>query len=585
MTMRISKMPIKLRVWLSGAMLAAVVLLGSAAAPAWAQGDSDGVTARLIELLVKKGVLPRDEANALLVEARAEKSKSAKRPVKSAVSAPDMRPATEAAASPDEAPPEQPVPPGTVRVTYVPQIVRDQIAEQVRSELAQSAVNGGATSPGEAAETPSRFRFFGDLRLRGELDQFPAGNAPQFPDFGTINSASPFDITGTQGAVPLLDTTENRWRFRMRARAGVEARIDDGLTFELRLATGNDASPVSANQTFGQSGPFAKYAVWLDRAFVREAPNDWLTLYAGRMPNPYWTTDLIYYDDLGFDGLAVSAAPRFDKTLNGFVTAGAFPVFNTALNFGSTSANSSYASRDAWLFAVQAGGEWQASKEITTKFAAGYFSYSNISGKISSPCTIVFSSDTCDTDNTRALLPGNGNTMIPIRDLVAAPNNTQPQYFGLASPFRILDLHGRIDLDMFKPVIVSFETEFAANLAFDRSRAIALGVNNFSGTTGLPSPGNKAWMIKVSVGKPEIVERWDWNTSLAYKYIESDSVLASLNDPDFHLGGTNAKGFILAGNLGIARNAWVTARWLSSTQVSGAPFAVDVIQADLNVRF
>ena len=66
---------------------------------------------------------------------------------------------------------------------------------------------------------------------------------------------------------------------------------------------------------------------------------------------------------------------------------------------------------------------------------------------------------------------------------------------------------------------------------------------------------------------------------------ESDSVLASLNDPDFHLGGTNAKGFILAGNLGIARNTWVTAKWLSSTQVSGAPFAVDVIQADLNVKF
>ena len=571
-------MPMKSRSGLSRGALAAALLLGLASAPAQAQGDGDGVTGRLIELLVKKGVVPRDEANALLAEARAEKARSAKQPAKSVSTGKPAAPVAESTS------PEEPIASGTVRVTYVPQIVRDQIAQQVRTDLSRSVANGDLPPPGQGSESTSRFRFFGDLRLRGQLDQFPGGNAPQFPDFAALNSGSPFDITGTQGAVPLLNSTHDRWRPRLRARAGVEARIDDGLTAEVRLATGNDASPVSPNQTFGQNGPFTKYAVWLDRAFLKEVPNDWLTLYAGRMPNPFWTTDLIYYDDLGFDGFAASAAPRIAETLKGFVTAGAFPVFNTALNFGSTSANSSFASRDAWLFAVQAGGEWQATKEVTAKFAAGYFSYSNVSGKISSPCTIVFSSDVCDTDNSRALFPGSGNTMIPVRNLVIAPNNTQPQFFGLASPFRILDLHGRIDLDYFKPIGVAFETEFAVNLAFDRNRAVALGVNNF-GSAGLPSPGNKAWMIKVSVGKPEIRERWDWNTSLAYKYIESDAVLASLNDPDFHLGGTNAKGFILAGNLGIARNAWVTARWLSSTQVSGAPYVVDVIQADLNVRF
>jgi hypothetical protein len=334
----------------------------------------------------------------------------------------------------------------------------------------------------------------------------------------------------------------------------------------------------------GQNGPFTKYAIWLDRAFVKSTPADWLVGYAGRMPNPYWTTDLIFYDDLGFDGLAASATPRFDKHLSGFLTAGAYTVFNTAFNFGSTTENSSYASRNGWLFAVQGGADWQMTKEVSTKFAAGYFDYSSISGKISSPCTIIYSSDTCNTDNSRALFPGNGNTMIPVRDIISAPNNTQPQYFGLASPFRILDLHGRVALDTFKPVTVAFETEFAVNLGFNRSQAVALGVNNF-GASGQPDPGNKAYLAKISVGSPQIVARWDWNISLAYKYIESDSVLASLNDPDFHLGGTNAKGFILAGNLGIARNTWLTARWLSSTQVSGAPYVSDVITADLNVKF
>jgi hypothetical protein len=350
------------------------------------------------------------------------------------------------------------------------------------------------------------------------------------------------------------------------------------------VATGNDGSPVSPNQTFGQNGPFTNYAVWIDRAFIKEAPNDWLTAYAGRMPNPFWTTDLIYYNELGFDGFAGSLTPRFDRHWSGFLTAGAFPVFNTAFNFGSTTADSSYASRNAWLFAVQAGGEWQATEDTSMKIAAAYLDYSNTSGKISSPCTIVFPTDTCDTDDSRALFPGTGNTMIPVRDIILAPNNTQPQYFGLATPFRILDVHSRLNLDMFKPIEVSFDTDFAINLGFDRNRVIALGVNNFS-ASGRPEPGDMAGMIRVNVGMPQIVARWDWNVSLAYKYIESDSVLASLNDPDFHLGGTNAKGFILAGNLGLARNTWLNARWFSSTQVSGQPYAVDVIELDLNVRF
>jgi hypothetical protein len=390
--------------------------------------------------------------------------------------------------------------------------------------------------------------------------------------------------------VPLLNDAEDRSAFRLRARAGIDVRIDDGITAEVRIATGNDASPVSSNQTFGQNGPFTKYAIWLDRAFVKAQPYDWLTASAGRMPNPFWTTDLIYYDDLGFDGVAVSASPRLSKSVTGFLTVGAFPVFNTAFNFGSPGTETSYSSTDGWLFAAQAGGEWQATRQVSTKFAAGYFDYSGISGKISSPCTIVFSSDTCNTDPTRALFPGNGNTLIPIRNLISTPFTssgvaTLPQYFGLASPFHILDLHGRVDLERYKPVIVSFEAEFADNLAFDRGRAVALGFNNFGVNSNAPDVGNKAWMVRISAGKSQILERWDWNVSLAYKYLESDSVLASLNDPDFHLGGTNAKGFILGGNFGLAHNTWLTARWLSSTQVSGAPYVVDTIQADLHVRF
>jgi hypothetical protein len=562
--------------------------------PAHAQEPTSlSVTERLIELLVQKGVLPRDQADALLKQAQAEARSAAKsRPAASAAASgpaasaatsgkPGKAPPAEAAAA---APAEPAVPPGTVRVTYVPQIVRDQIAAQVREQVMQQAKADGWAVPNQLPEWVQRITVFGDMRLRGEGDFFPHDNAADFVDFATLNSGSPFDVTGASGGPPLLDTTEDRWRARLRARIGVRAQIDDGLSAEIRVATGNDDSPVSTNQTLGQSGPFAKYALWLDRGFIKFTPIEQVTLWAGRMPNPFWTTDLIYYDELGFDGFAVTGHQRVFDGLSGFGTIGAFPVFNTAFNFGTTA---NYPSRDAWLFGVQGGGEWRITPDYAAKLAAGYFDYSNIQGALSSPCLILVPSDTCSTDNTRTVLTSTGNTMMALRNLVtnpANPSGPQPQYFGLASAFRVLDLHGRFDIDTFKPVGIALETEFSDNLGFNAAGVESRGVNNF-GSNNVVQAGNKAWMVRVTVGTPEIVQRWDWNVSLTYKYLESDSVLAALNDPDFHLGGTNAKGFILAGNLGIARNAWITARWFSSNQVSGPVYVVDTVQADLNVRF
>ncbi len=184
-------------------------------APALAQSaDSDGVTGRLIELLVKRGVLQRDDAQALLAEARAKPTKTAAKPAK-----PPAVAAAKAA--------EEPAAPGTVRVTYVPQFVRDQIAQQVRADMMQAAASGQTAAagamPGAMPSALDRFHFFGDLRIRGELDQLPKSNVPQILDFSALNGGSPFDLTGGGGRPPLLDTTHNRAP-RASARPGRRGR-------------------------------------------------------------------------------------------------------------------------------------------------------------------------------------------------------------------------------------------------------------------------------------------------------------------------------------------------------------------------
>jgi hypothetical protein len=82
-----------------------------------------------------------------------------------------------------------------------------------------------------------------------------------------------------------------------------------------------------------------------------------------------------------------------------------------------------------------------------------------------------------------------------------------------------------------------------------------------------------------------VQKKWDWNVSLSYRYLESDATLDALTDVDFHQGGTNVQGYILAGNLGIAHNTWVNLRWYSGQAISGPHFGADTLFVDLNTRF
>jgi hypothetical protein len=570
-------------------MSAAVIGLALIGAGPSRADDNSGASAtvRLIQLLIEKGILSKDQAASLLKQAQEESRPPPRRvrprPTATQAAAPSATPSQPAE------PPSPAVPPGTVRVTYVPQIVRDQIAQEVRQEVMQQAQTENWAAPDAAPEWTRRIHFYGDLRVRGERDQEASGNGPII-DFNSINSGSGFDTSGGSGLPPTLNSQEDRSRFRVRARLAMDARIDDWVNADIGIATGNDASPGTYNQTLGSGGDFQKYALWLDRAYLllqpfkSLEPFQSLKMYLGREPNPFWTTDLIYANDLNMDGAAFTGSVPINSGLSVFGTAGAFSVFNTAFNYSSLD-TTKFPSHDKYLFAGQAGVAFRPIETLQAKLAAGFFAYDNINGKLSDPCLIVQTGSGCDTDATAAQYVQYGNTMFPIRNIVLTGTSTAtPEYFGLASRFGILDLHGRLEYRGF-PLPVALEGEFDKNLAFNRSFVASRGPVNNLGSNGVFSGGDTAYMIKFTVGKTEVVERWDWNAFIAYKYLQSDSVLDALNDADFHLGGTNAKGFILGGDLAVARNLFLTARWFSATQVSGTPYANDLVQVDMTAKF
>jgi len=95
----------------------------------------------------------------------------------------------------------------------------------------------------------------------------------------------------------------------------------------------------------------------------------------------------------------------------------------------------------------------------------------------------------------------------------------------------------------------------------------------------------KGYEFGLSVGRPKVSMLGQWRSSLSYRYLERDAVLDSFTDSDFHLGGTDAAGYILTFDYGLGRSAFARVRYLSANAIDGAPLGIDVAQVDLVGQF
>lgn len=548
-----------------------------------AAAPSPNVTVNLINRLVEKNILTQVEATELIRQAEAD-----------AVAAQQM-----AASQADIAALPPPLSEDDMRVTYIPEVVKNDMRDQIQQELLAHA-REEQWGRNAAPEWTSKIRPFGDFRGRSENVFFPDGNdnTGAFPNFNSINTGSPFDTAGTQFS-PQYNVDQDRHRARLRARIGAEIMLGDGFNGGIRLATGDSNSPTSTNQTLGGSGGnFSKYAVWLDRAFVSydAGPGDGeeLVFLLGRFDNPFFSTEIQWDEDIGFDGLALRGNVKLSDDISTFFTAGYFPVYNTDFNFASNQP-SKFESTDKWLTGAQVGINWKISEDLTAKFGIAYYDYSNISGELSDPFIPLSSSDAGSTDSTRPAFAQRGNTYRALRNIdnsTAANdfgNRFQFQYYGLAADFRNLTLTGRLDYDAWDPYRLTLIAEATKNLAFDKSGIAANAVNNRgSGTAtsvGAFEGGDTAWITNLVFGKPTMNVFGDWQAGFGYRYVESDAVVDGFTDSDFGGGGTNVQGFTLGAAMALTPSIRFGIRWMSSDEIVGPPLSSDTLQLDLNAKF
>ena len=591
---------------------------------------SQNAVINLINRLVQRGVLTKEDATELIQQAEADAARAKEEAAKAASNAAagseltqssllppvgELKNATAVTqAAPEPTPPLEEIPPAlqpgpdnTVRVTYIPEIVKNQLREQIEQDVLRDArrvddkLGPEPLIPGWV----NRITPFGDIRLRYELNNFPGGNdnTGAFPNFNAINTGSPFDTAGTSFP-PEYNVDKDRERFRFRVRVGLNADLGDGFSIGIRGATGENDSPVTENQTLGnannaQGGNFQKYSIWLDRAFLKwEAgglPERDLTITLGRMDNPFFSTTLIWANDLGFDGAAISGRYQVVRGVTPFLTAGAFPVYNTDFNFANTNPTK-FDSTDKYLYAVQGGTDWNINRDFHLKIAGALYDFNHIEGRLSNPFVPLTSTDQGNTDDLRPAFAQNGNTYMALRNILpTAANNfgqiDQFQYYGLATPFHEVAVTGRLDYNHFEPFQVSVTGEWVTNTAFDRGSIAAIAVNNrstaASGSVGRYIGGNSAWNVYATLGSPVLQKRWDWNLGIGYRYVESDSVVDGFNDSDFGapLYGTNLKGYTIFGNLALTPAVYVGFHYYSANAIAGPPFKSDVFQFDIGGKF
>jgi len=536
---------------------------------------SQNMAVNLVVLLVKKGQLTQEEGLALIQQAEAE--------------------AQTAKAQADAVLPPPPATEEEVSVNYVPQTVRNSIRDEIKQELMAEAAEqdwGKSSAP----EWTSRIRPFGDFRGRYESIMFGDGNdnTGSFPNFNAINTGAPFDTSGTLFS-PQYNVDQDRNRARLRARIGADIMLGDGFTAGMRVATGDSNSPVSPNQSLGGSGGnFSKYSIWLDRAFlaydVLPDEDHELSLLVGRFDNPFFSTEVMWDDDLGFDGLAARGKFKVNEDVTFFGAGGLFPVYNTDFNFASNQP-AKFESQDKWLYGAQAGIEWKINEDLTAKFGTAYYDFSNIEGELSTPFVPLSPNDAGNTDATRPSFAQKGNTYMALRNIIPTAANDfgtkyQYQYYGLATPFRVLSATGRLDYSAYDPIQFALTGEYMKNLAFDAGAIGVKAVNNRVGAgTGVFDGGDTAWNMAFQFGRTALAKRGDWVAGIGYRYVESDAVVDGFTDSDFGGGGTNVQGFTLGGVMAVSPNVRLGLKWMSSDEVSGPPLSADTLQFDINAKF
>jgi Putative porin len=457
---------------------------------------------------------------------------------------------------------------GAVRVPYVPQIVKDeiarQVAEQVKPDVVADVVKEAKTEkwgvPGALADWLTHTRISGSVTLREEDVLFASNNVQNFYlNYYAINTAGGLAKAGFNA---FENVSENRLRFRGRARFAVDSDITDSITAGMRIATGNTSDLVSETQTLDGTAP---YQFGLDELFIRLDERNaqrfpWLSAVGGRFVNPYGTpTDLIFHKDLTFEGFALTGRYGLGdgsaEQSHLFITVGGHPLQEIALS-----------PQDKWMVGGQLGANFRWGEGQHLRLSGAFFDYLNVTGRLNPLDGTAF-------NYTAPVYERQGNTYFDIANSSTGAVNL----LALAAKYRLANVNLTYELPVGRYVF-GVTADAVRNLGYNTAR-VSANVGQYV------APRTKGYQGEFSFGHPTVLTAGAWRAVVGYRYLQRDAVIDAYTDSDFHWGGTDARGYYVVGDYGLANRVWMRLRYLSSNAIDGPTLGIDTVQLDLNTRF
>jgi hypothetical protein len=505
-------------------------------------------------------------------------------------------------------------------------ILTQQEADRVEAEAQSRRTNSSAQF---TPAPPSKWKmdqaikdveFFGDARVRYE-------------------DRSAEDPEGDQ-----IDL--HRWRYSLRF--GLRGNLFDDFYYGFRMDTGSN--PRSPWVTFGTStsssssyyyGPFGKSEAGLNvgQIYLGWHPQDWIDVMVGKMPNPLFTSTMVWSANINPEGLA----ERFKYTVGNmdlFANFGQFIYQDMNPEFASgvlQSIDIGQSQEDIYMITWQGGLNYHVTPKLTAKVAGTIYSYYGLKQSTTLPgTTSPYYGDTYVGEGEY----GGPGTGYPFSTYGLSGFGTAGNLIGQQS---VNYINNQVGLDNLLVLEIPFQVDykfdgmdahlfgdFAYNLdGKQRAQAAADAYQNYLDNglvigTGVPiKPGIsafpaqthdvKAYQVGIGIGSDNVdygptqglvygtsSPRHSWEVRTYWQHIEQYSLDPNLLDLDFFNGLENLQGIYVAASYAFTENVIGTFRYGHASRINnllgtgGSSGDIpqinpvndfSIYQADLTVRF
>jgi hypothetical protein len=492
-------------------------------------------------------------------------------------------------------------------------VLSDQDAEDIRASEEKDYASTAASKINLSTSIKS-ITFYGDLRLRYELRDGEEGSQ-------TVTSGS----ATTPAAQSKYAESEdlNRWRYRLRL--GAKGDLYDNFFYGIRFAT-NVGYDRSGNVTFGASqgfGPFGKgrSLMGVDQVYLGWRPTSDFTLIGGQWPNPFYSTTMVWDDNLNPAG----AAEQYDHTFGNteiFATA-AQMVYSAAAGNGITNGiGAGTTNNNVFMYGEQIGFKYNFDPNTFYKGAATFYTYSG-------------TSSLATAGTPASLYPAAGNGTLSAN----AGGNTSPSYFNgpfvgsVSAPngnvtgindLAVLDVPMEFDfkigpgihtvtsgdpkdmkdmtstttgwtlpMRIFTDFAYNVDADARADAARGAERTALAGTSNVGILAGAPATSSTsrnllstgkgildqtAYQVGVEAG--QLKKKGDWDTKLYWQSTGYYAVDPNLIDADIFNAATNMQGVVISAAYHWTDGLTSTVRYAYAMPVNGL-LATPNVQQDL----